>query len=138
MVVDSRARTPATARLFAAPGPVAVATAGPAGPWPPGTLHLPLPDAEGRVDLVALLAALAERECNQVLVEAGPRLLGALLRAGLVDRLVVYLAPKLLGSSARPLAEFSVARLAEALELAVEEIRPVGRDLRLTARVEAA
>ncbi|KAA9131049.1 bifunctional diaminohydroxyphosphoribosylaminopyrimidine deaminase/5-amino-6-(5-phosphoribosylamino)uracil reductase RibD [Marinihelvus fidelis] len=114
VIVDSRWRTPAAARTLALPGEVLVAGCADE-PVPdllavsPATL-LPLPAAPGtaagtapvRVDLHALMAALAARECNEVHVEAGGQLCGALLAAGLVDELMVYIAPCLLGSDGLP------------------------------------
>ncbi len=89
-----------------------------------------------RPDLESVMRALAERACNDVLVEAGPTLGGALLRAGLLDELTVYLAPKLMGSDARPLFELPLEHLADSIELDVKDIRPVGEDFRLDARLK--
>ncbi|MGQ0622255.1 MAG: bifunctional diaminohydroxyphosphoribosylaminopyrimidine deaminase/5-amino-6-(5-phosphoribosylamino)uracil reductase RibD [Panacagrimonas sp.] len=90
---------------------------------PAGLLHLP-----------AVLAELARCEINSVLVECGPTLAGALLRESLVDELVVYLAPSLLGSEARGLAGIpGLERLAERIELRFTEVRAIGPDLRITA-----
>jgi diaminohydroxyphosphoribosylaminopyrimidine deaminase/5-amino-6-(5-phosphoribosylamino)uracil reductase len=89
-----------------------------------------------RVDLQALLACLAqEHEANEVLVEAGARLTGAFLQAGLLDELVVYMAPKLLGSDARPLLELPLVRMAEAVDLQIRDICAVGQDWRITCRL---
>lgn len=137
VVVDSRLRTPADARVLQPPGECLLVHAldgGAAGHGGATTLALPGPD--GRVDLGALMQALAARELNEVLVEAGPVLSGALLAAGLVDQLVLYLAPKLLGDGGRALAALpGLSRLDQALELEFEQMRAIGPDLRLTARV---
>ena len=89
----------------------------------------------GRLDLPALLARLAALECNEVLVESGPTLAGAFLAAALVDELVIYCAPTLLGHTAR--ATFELAPL-QSLAMKPEfdwlDVSPVGRDLRLTLR----
>ena len=75
---------------------------------------------------------LAKRQVNSIWVEAGARLSGALLQAGLVDELIVYVAPKLLGDSARGLCQLpGLERLAEAPEFVFSEVRQVGPDLRL-------
>ena len=83
------------------------------------------------LDLQAVLALLAQRECNEILLESGPVLAGALLRQALVDEIIVYQAPKLLGSRARPLFELPFERLSEALDLELLEQRQLGADLRL-------
>ena len=88
-----------------------------------------------RVDLPSVLAALAERQINAVLVEAGATLAGAFLAAGLVDELVLYVAPKLLGDSARPLLQLPVfSALPQCPQLKLVDVRQLGDDLRLTLR----
>jgi diaminohydroxyphosphoribosylaminopyrimidine deaminase/5-amino-6-(5-phosphoribosylamino)uracil reductase len=84
----------------------------------------------GGLDLQAVMAALAAREVNEILVESGPRLVGALLAAGLLDELIVYQAPCLLGSAARPLLELPLARMADKVPLALRDQRRVGDDSR--------
>lgn len=87
----------------------------------------------GRIDLEDLLNKLAEREINEVLVEAGAELSGAFLRAGLVDELIIYIAPKLMGSDARALFQLPLLKMAESLPLHIKEIRQLGGDIRITA-----
>lgn len=95
-----------------------------------------LPDGNGRVDLSAMLRDLAQRGCNEVLVEAGGILNGALLNAGLVDELLLYIAPQLLGDMARGMARLGeLTRLDQRVDLAWQDVRQVGRDLRILARV---
>jgi diaminohydroxyphosphoribosylaminopyrimidine deaminase/5-amino-6-(5-phosphoribosylamino)uracil reductase len=93
-------------------------------------------DADGRVDLAAALRRLAERGCNEVLVESGPRLAGNLLAAGLVDEAVVYLAPTILGDSARPAftLPLPLRSLADRQCFQYRDVRLVGNDVRLTLR----
>jgi diaminohydroxyphosphoribosylaminopyrimidine deaminase/5-amino-6-(5-phosphoribosylamino)uracil reductase len=87
----------------------------------------------GRFDLAAVLSLLAARQINDVLVEAGATLAGAFLAAGLVDELVLYVAPVLLGAQARPLFDgLAIDTMADKLQLDVVELRHVGQDLRLT------
>lgn len=94
---------------------------------------------EGGLDLAAVLALLAARDINEVQVEAGARLGGALLHAGLVDELLLYQAPLLLGDSARPLlAGLGIDTMAQALRLTLHDVRAVGDDLRLLLRPLAA
>lgn len=91
--------------------------------------------ADGRLDLHAALALLAEREINEVHVEAGATLAGALLRAGLVDELLLYMAPVVLGARARPLfAGLDIRTLADGWTLEVEDVRQVGVDTRWLLR----
>ncbi|WP_284207291.1 RibD family protein, partial [Chitiniphilus shinanonensis] len=92
-----------------------------------------LPGADGRVDLAALLELLGQRGINELTVEAGGTLAGALLSRGLVDEAVLYQAPVLLGDGL-PLAEFTLASLAQRLTPRVLERRMVGDDQRLTLR----
>jgi len=94
------------------------------------------PDAEGRVDLAGLMRELAKRGVNEVHVEAGARLNGALLQAGLVDEIVLYLAPSIVGDMARGLfAMPALERLADQRRLVWQDVRPVGGDLRVIARL---
>ena len=146
VVVDSHMRTPAKARLFESDAPVLIATtqAGvPAGH--PGEVldlgHAQDPAkghaedlAEG-VDLNRLMTELAQREINEVWVEAGARLGGALLRLQLVDELIVYLAPRLLGADARALFDLPhLERLQDSLNFRWVDWQPLGDDLRLRLR----
>lgn len=97
-----------------------------------GAEVMPLPMRDAGIDLEALLEELARRQCNEVLVECGATLAGAFVRESLFDELVVYVAPTLLGSDARPLLTLPFARMAEKIPLHWQEIRRVGDDLRLT------
>lgn len=137
-LIDGRLRVPLDARLFQQQGPTLVVChhdQGRAGEWQAaGSELLALPGSAGQVDLQALLAELARRGCNEVLVESGARLAGAFWQAGLVDELLLYLAPTLLGSLARPLLELPLAQMAEAPRLQISEVRAVGEDWRITAR----
>ena len=94
--------------------------------------------ADGRFDLAQVLALLAARGINEVHVEAGPTLCSALLRAGLADELLLYLAPLLMGEGARPLlAGLGIDTMAQATPLEVVDARMLGKDLRLLLRASA-
>ncbi|MDG2525706.1 bifunctional diaminohydroxyphosphoribosylaminopyrimidine deaminase/5-amino-6-(5-phosphoribosylamino)uracil reductase RibD [Stenotrophomonas sp. HITSZ_GD] len=94
-----------------------------------------VPAHGGRLDLEAVLSLLAARGINEVQVEAGAGLGGALWRAGRVDELLLYQAPQLLGDTARPLlAGLGIARMADAVHLDLCDVRQVGADLRLLLR----
>ena len=139
VLVDGRLRVPLESRLFRQSGPVLVACRMPRGRAQDyvfaGAELLALPDETGeQVDLHALLRELASRSCNEVLVESGAGLAGAFYRAGLVDELIVYMAPRLLGSRARPLLELPFDAMSEACDLDILDMRAVGRDWRITAR----
>lgn len=87
------------------------------------------------LDLGAVLRLLGERGINEVQVEAGATLCGALLHAGLVDELLIYIAPLLLGDTARPLlAGLDIGRMDQCIGLKVLEVAQVGNDLRLLLR----
>ncbi len=84
-----------------------------------------------------MLRDLAARGCNEVLVEAGAVLNGALLRAGLVDELLLYVAPQLLGDAARGIAALGeFTELAQRVNLTWQDVRQVGNDLRITVKVQ--
>jgi diaminohydroxyphosphoribosylaminopyrimidine deaminase/5-amino-6-(5-phosphoribosylamino)uracil reductase len=135
VVVDSRLRTPLEARLLRMPGHTAIATCAFNRPQI-GAEIWGMPSIAGAVDLHALARKLAERGCNEVLVEAGPTLAGSFLRAGLVDELIIYAAPKLLGSSARPLFDLPLSFMAEAVQLEIDDVTRIGEDWRFLARVQ--
>jgi diaminohydroxyphosphoribosylaminopyrimidine deaminase/5-amino-6-(5-phosphoribosylamino)uracil reductase len=102
-----------------------------------GATVVELPDGEGQVDLSVMLRDLAQRGCNEVLAEAGSTLNGALLRAGLVDELLLYVAPQLLGDAARGMAQLGeLTSLEQRVELEWKDVRHVGNDLRILVKVE--
>ena len=136
VLVDGRLRVPLDAAFFQA-GAAMVATCAAAEARDlylnEGHELLALPRSSGQVDLQRLLAELAQRGANEVLVEAGPRLAGAFARQGLVDEYQLFVAPKFLGSSARPLLELPLERMADAPALKIVEMRAVGDDWRIIA-----
>lgn len=139
VLVDGRLRVPLGSRLFHQPGPVLVVCRQLRGRVQDydfaGAELLTLPDpAQQHVDLPALLRELGSRGCNEVLVESGAGLAGAFLSADLVDELIIYMAPRLLGSQARPLLQLPFESMAEAVDLEVTDMRAIGRDWRVTAR----
>jgi diaminohydroxyphosphoribosylaminopyrimidine deaminase / 5-amino-6-(5-phosphoribosylamino)uracil reductase len=145
VVVDSTLRTPLTAAILAegaAPDTVlAVTDRAPAAKCDEiralGATVLCLPtDARGRVDLVALLAALHERGIESVLVEGGAGLITALLQARLVDRLAICVAPKILGSGIEAVGDLGIRELARTLIITDTSVTPYGVDLVLDGRVE--
>ena len=137
VLVDGRLRVPLSAPFYQA-GKALVATCAVAGArqlfLDDGHELLAVSGCNGHVDLRKLLLELAARGANEVLVEAGPRLAGAFARQGLVDEYQLFVAAKFLGSSARPLLEWPLAKMAEAQELQIVEMRAVGADWRIIAR----
>ena len=138
VVVDSNFRTPPEAKLLGKNGETLIA--GIEGADIGSRLKatraelVGLKASNGRTDLRDLLALLARRRVNEVLLESGPTLSGAMLQAGLVDELVFYIAPKLMGDAARGLLTLSgLERLDEAIEVDIKDVRAIGRDWRITA-----
>jgi diaminohydroxyphosphoribosylaminopyrimidine deaminase/5-amino-6-(5-phosphoribosylamino)uracil reductase len=145
VLLDSALRVPPAARMFDREGPALVFTASTDSAARDALVRRGVQvqtvarAAHGGLDLEAVLRHLAAREANEIWVEAGARLAGALLAARLVDEIIVYLAPSLLGPSARALVDLpQITRLEERLRLQFTECVPVGPDLRLTAVPRAA
>jgi diaminohydroxyphosphoribosylaminopyrimidine deaminase/5-amino-6-(5-phosphoribosylamino)uracil reductase len=122
VVVDSKGRTPKDAKVRDGAAATWIATTAEVGA-----------DKSGRVDLVALMDRLYDRDVRSALLEGGPTLAGAFLAAGLVDKIVGYVAPKLLGSGPTALLDAGVTTITEAIELDVTDVDRVGPDLRITA-----
>ena len=142
VVIDSRLDLPLTARILAGTPPLVFTAIEDRARWRPledrGAELVPVPGAGGKTDLAAVARQLAAREFNEVTVETGAKLNGSLLRAGVVDEIVLYLAPTLLGDRAQGLFALpEYADLGEALSPRITDVRAVGRDLRVTARLES-
>jgi diaminohydroxyphosphoribosylaminopyrimidine deaminase/5-amino-6-(5-phosphoribosylamino)uracil reductase len=166
VVLDRRRRVKKSARVFAPPGEVLVFTGAapkartttatrakaaasaqsaatraqsPSSASTAGAVRIePVRVVRGHLELRRVFARLAELEINEVLVEAGPRLAGALLSAGLVDEWLLYVAPRLLGPHAKPLANLArMTRLASAPAFDLLDSHGVGPDLRLRLRPRA-
>ena len=137
VVLDSRLQTPASAKVLDGSAPTLLChdetSALPAAIAASGAICLPLPRGHSGLDLQGLMKYLSAQQYNEILVESGPRLAGALLQAGLLDELIVYMAPTLLGSNARPLLELPLDKMADKVQLQWEDVRKVGTDWRFTA-----
>ena len=140
VLVDSKLKMEKDARFFQAQTPILVANLSRDGSGnEEGDSHisyLKIEEAEGHVDLTELVEKLGDRGINELLVETGSELSGAFLRAGLVDELIIYMAPKLMGSDARALFELPLQKMTESLPLHIKEVRQLGGDLRITASPE--
>lgn len=140
VVIDSRLQTPPDAKLFQPARPVFIYFAvtdheRQAALEARGATLIHMPGAGGKVDLAGMLRDLAAREVNELHVEAGHKLNGSLVRGGLVDEFLVYLAPKLLGQG-RGMAGFGpITDLADAVPLHFLASEMVGPDLRIVARI---
>ncbi|CDH43410.1 bifunctional diaminohydroxyphosphoribosylaminopyrimidine deaminase/5-amino-6-(5-phosphoribosylamino)uracil reductase RibD [Candidatus Contendibacter odensensis] len=140
VILDSGLRTPPTAQILRLPGSVLIFTAvadsaSQALLQAVGAEIIVVPRTGQGLDLRAVMAELARRECNEIHVESGPTLAGALLQAGLVDELVIYIAPLLLGDKARGLFQLpELARMNERTELEILDMRAVGKDWRVITR----
>ncbi len=146
VVIDSRLQTPTDARLFKTP-----ANGIPRHVWiyhaerddrkeaalrEAGASLAHMPGAHSKVDLAKVLSDLAQREVNELHVEAGHKLNGSLLREGLVDELLVYLAPQLLGQGAGLTNLGPLTQLQDGTQLRFVSVDPVGHDLRILARAK--
>ncbi len=98
-----------------------------------GAAHKTLTVSNDRLNLEQLLQSLGQAQCNEVLIEAGATLAGSFVAAGLVDELIIYMAPTLMGSDARPLLALPLAQMSEQRPLTIADIRAVGNDWRITA-----
>ena len=147
IVLDSTLRMPPDAAILSLPGDVIVFAGEESGvdaakrrvQLEAAGAHIECVAASPRLDLAAVMARLGELEINTVWLEAGPELAGAMLAAGLVDELVLYLAPCLLGADARGLFELpALERLEDRYSLQIESMRQIGSDIRICATIEGS
>ena len=141
VVVDSRLETPLDAHLFIAGRALYIYAAEQndakkAALEARGATVVYQPGPGGKVDLAAMLRDLAVREVNEVHVEAGHKLNGSLIREGLVDEFLVYLAPKLIGQGSGMASFGPISELSQALDLEFRSTDRLGPDLRIVARVK--
>jgi diaminohydroxyphosphoribosylaminopyrimidine deaminase/5-amino-6-(5-phosphoribosylamino)uracil reductase len=138
VVLDTQLRISPAARIVAPPGRLLVLTASNdaarrSALEAAGAMVEQIPAGPQGLDLAAVMQRLASLEINELQVEAGPTLAGGLLKARLADELVLYIAPALLGTDARPLIRLSgIASMAERVEFSISDLRRVGRDVRIT------
>nr|WP_319784359.1 bifunctional diaminohydroxyphosphoribosylaminopyrimidine deaminase/5-amino-6-(5-phosphoribosylamino)uracil reductase RibD [Oceanisphaera sp. IT1-181] len=145
VIIDTRNRLSPDLKLFSLPGPILLLRGHLSSGKKLGEFNeqveecvLPLTEA-GKLDLQALMVELGKRQINQLWVEAGAQLCGALLQAQLVDELVLYQAPKLMGNGARGLFNFAnFTAMDQVINLQWQDVRQVGEDIKLTARIVGA
>jgi diaminohydroxyphosphoribosylaminopyrimidine deaminase/5-amino-6-(5-phosphoribosylamino)uracil reductase len=143
VIVDSEGRTPLTARVFSQPGKTLLAVGRKVTPGKKaafaqaGAEVLELPTGEGRVDLEKLLQTLGEREITSVLVEGGGILLGSLFDHGLVDKVIAFIAPIIIGGAEAktPVAGKGVDKVADSLRLEHVRVQRFGDDLMVSGYV---
>lgn len=139
VIVDSDLRTPIDAQILQG-GNVLIAFAKDAQLksaqlLSAGAELLCIPNEHGRVCLKTLLSHLTSQQINEVLVEGGEGLNGALLQAGLIDELIIYYAPKLMGSAAKGLFALpEITQMKQAIALQIIDLRQIGPDIRLRAK----
>jgi diaminohydroxyphosphoribosylaminopyrimidine deaminase / 5-amino-6-(5-phosphoribosylamino)uracil reductase len=141
VILDRNARLPRRGRLLAEASPVLWCVSAGCQFSPQAqeiselsyvkVLRMNNPD-NGICELQQVFAKLAELQCNEVLVEAGAELVGSIIAEGLWDELLVYMAPKLLGSNARALANLPLATMSQAKDLQLNDVRQLGNDIRMT------
>lgn len=141
VLLDSRQRVELDANFFQIPSPVLLVHAldQSTKQYPAWVEVVSLPAVENKsgeqkIDLKKLIHLMAERQVNDVLIEAGATLAGSFLSAGLIDELIIYMAPKLMGNLARPLFELPLNELSSAVDLQIVDVRAVGKDWRIVAR----
>lgn len=142
VVIDRRLQLPVDARILAVAGETLVLTSAQADDRcaalrKAGAEVVVVDERDGHLDLHAILRLLAEREVNEVLLESGARLAGAMLSAGLIDELVVYMAPHLMGDGAKGLMHLpGVEHMRDRVGLTLTDLRILGSDVRMTLRPE--
>ena len=137
VIVDRHGQTSPSARVLADDNALMITAGERNAAWPDALDVLALPDSNGRVDLAAMIQALGTRGINELHVEAGAKLTGALLEAGLIDELLLYFAPAVIGDPARGMFERAapLTSLTGMSRLAWHSVERVGDDLRVIARV---
>ena len=140
VVIDSRLDMPLEAKILRGDPPILLTVSDDAAKRKAlearGAEVVRVPNEGAKTDLAAIARLLAERGFNEVTVETGSKLMGSLLRAGVVDELVIYYAPILLGDTGQPLAVLpELTRLEDAPRWRIVDSRAVGPDLRVTARL---
>ena len=133
VVLDRRGRLPAAAALLSQPGQTWQYSAGGQQPSVGADRSVAVPEVDGRLDLQAVLEDLGRNEINQVLVEAGGTLAASFVRQGLVDELVVYQSPDIMGASAQAMINLpDILKMSEKIKFEHRDLRKIGRDLKLT------
>jgi len=139
VVLDSRLRMPLQSKMLLLPGRTTILSLD--GECErrnalesAGAEVVSMPEHNGRIELRAAMKYLAKQGINEILLETGPRLAGSMLQAGLVDELLIYMAPHLMGSGGKALFDLpDLVQMQDRIDLEISDIRAVGRDWRITA-----
>ena len=140
VVLDSTLQTPVDANVIQGAGQCLIVTSVEAEQEKQRALEeagaevLQLDSHNGQINLEQLLEHLGQRDCNEVLLETGATLAGSMVEQGLVDELVVFMAPTLMGSGARPLLQLPFESMSEKRNLTIQDIRAIGQDWKITAK----
>jgi diaminohydroxyphosphoribosylaminopyrimidine deaminase/5-amino-6-(5-phosphoribosylamino)uracil reductase len=141
IILDSRCRMSPTAKVLQGGALIVCATideTNAAALRHAGAEVIALPDNNGRVDFAALMQELAKREINELHVEAGYKLSGSLLAANMIDELLLYIAPTLLGNAAMGMFDLPVfTQMDQRVQLSIQQLDFVGKDIRVRARVNS-
>ena len=137
VVMDSKLRFPAATKIEKVDGDVLVMTTSKKKIDDSTCQVVHVVEKDGHVDLKAALKYLAKKEINEVHVEAGAVLSGAFLQQQLVDEIVVYMAPHIMGDEARGLFALpGLSKMKDRISLDIQDVRMLGKDLRITAKPE--
>jgi len=139
IIIDSRLEIPTIARVLRGEGELIFTTTDNkekiSALKEVGARPIILPNKKGKIDLAGLMQLLADFEINELLIEAGNRLSGAFIREGLVDELIIYLAPHLIGNRAMGMLQLpELTDLSEKYNLKIKDLRMVGEDIRIMSR----
>ena len=139
IIIDSRLKIPTTARVLRGEGELIFTTTDNkeriSALKEVGARPIILPNEKGKIDLAGLMQILADFEINELLVEAGNRLSSAFIREGLVDELIIYFAPHLIGNRAMGMLQLpELTALSEKYNLKIKDLRMVGEDIRIMSR----
>lgn len=139
VVLDSQLRFPPGANICKQDSNVLVVTSSESTNDVADCMVEIVPASGGHVDLKAVMKLLADKEVNEVHVEAGPKLCGALIDNKLVDELIIYMAPHLMGDEAKGLFTMpGLSNMKHRVSLDIHDIRSIGKDLRITAKINQA
>ncbi|MBO9489258.1 bifunctional diaminohydroxyphosphoribosylaminopyrimidine deaminase/5-amino-6-(5-phosphoribosylamino)uracil reductase RibD [Endozoicomonas sp. G2_1] len=143
VIIDGKHRLAPDLAIFASDGPILLCGSkvdlDERYQWPSFVEYLQLPLVDGYLDLAQLLLELGKRGLNDLLLESGARLAGAFFEQNLVNELILYQAPKLIGSEGKSLLAFDqIDKLADAKTLSITDCRMVGSDLRISAQVNSS
>ncbi len=138
VIIDSQNRLTPNLGIFSIESPILIFchTTDETHTWPEFVEHINVPLRDAKLDLTSVLKALAKRGLNDVLIESGAQLVGAFIEQNLADELILFQAPKLMGADSQSLVAMpNVQQLSDAKALTISDVRMVGKDIRITAKI---